>query len=127
MLSEVARRADPRCRFVEQTEGCREDALAVEVVATQGRGDPPARVGERRRELESARELAAVTTLAPARVVEVLTATGIVDAGRLDVGVRIDGDPDVLPRGRNDEVMNALAIGRRRAPTLLVEIAESVA
>ena len=53
----------------------------------RARRHPPARGGQRLRQRERARELAAVASLAPPRVVQVLAPAGVVDADRLDVGV----------------------------------------
>ena len=114
---EVPRRADARRRLVEQPERCREHALAVESVAAQGGRHAPARARQRLGERERARELAAVAARAPLRVVQVLAPTGLVDADGLDVAVRLDRDPDVLPGGRDDEVVDALAIGLADAAT----------
>ena len=68
-----------------------------------------ARGGQPLGELEHAVVLLAVAGLVPGLVVEVLP-TGIVGANGLDVPVAVGADPDVLPRGRDDERLGPLAV-----------------
>src|SRR5688572_22998901 len=62
-------------------------------------------------ELEHLLELAPVLLRPPRIVVEVLLAPGVVEAGRLDVPLRVGADPDFPPRRRDRELPDALERG----------------
>ena len=59
-------------------------------------------------------ELLPVAQLAPARVVEVLLASGGVDSGRLEMPEGIRADPDVLPCRRNRQLLDPQECPRDR-------------
>src|SRR4029078_6945520 len=98
--------ADAEEAAVEQAHGAREDVLAPHVVALHLALDVVAEVGQRPGERDHVRELLLVPALAPARVVEVLLATAVVEAGRLDVAAGVGADPDLVPRRRDDELVD---------------------
>ena len=58
---------------------------------------------------------------------EVLAAARVVDTGRLHVPVGVRSDPDVLPRGRDDEANGTLAGRRVDGPTPFIDERESSA
>ena len=66
----------------------------------------PAHIGQRLRHLQHPVELLLVAFLLPFLVVEVLAAAGRVGADGLDVPVGVRADPDLLPRGRDDQVLD---------------------
>src|SRR5690348_563572 len=73
-------------------------------------------------------ELAGVPRRAPFRVVTVLLAAARVPSGRLQMTARVRADPDVLVRGRNREVLDALDDRRiANARAIGVEIEKSPA
>jgi hypothetical protein len=77
-------------------------------------------------EIKHVVELRAVTQLAPARVVQVLLAPGVVVARRLRLPHRVGADPHVLPRGRDRELLEAqqlVGVGGRLA--VGVEVGEA--
>src|SRR5919106_6813721 len=59
-------------------------------------------------EAEHLVELLLVAALAPAHVVEVLAPAGRVGSHGLDMPLRVGADPDLVPRGRDDQVADAL-------------------
>ena len=71
-------------------------------------------VGQRGRHLQHPVELLLVALLLPLLVVEVLATARGVGSDRLDVAVRVRADPDLLPRGRDHQVLDALQALRRR-------------
>ena len=74
-------------------------------------GDPLPDRDQRRREVGEASELLGVGDLPPASVVQVLLPAGVVDAGRLEVGIGLGGDPHVAPRGWDHERSDPLTVG----------------
>ena len=64
----------------------------------------------------------------PIIVVAVLLATGGVDAGRLHMTARVGADPDVIPGGRDREIVDPLDHGRIVDPgTVVLVVAEAAA
>jgi hypothetical protein len=108
VLHGVVLGADPKEAAVEQADGARADVVEAHVVALDLRLDALAQRRERPREGEHVVELLLVAAGAPAWVVEVLLAAGGVGAGRLDVAPGVRADPDVLPRRRDHELLDAL-------------------
>jgi hypothetical protein len=125
----VLLRADPEEAAVEQPHGAGEHALAGELVARLQVGGHA--VAQRRQvlgEVEHLVELLGVAPGAPVRVVEVLLATGRVDAGGLDVAAVPRADPDVLPGRRDAEAADARDdVGLVDRVALLVEVGEPAA
>ena len=78
-----------------------------EVAARQVVLDAGAQLRQRAGEDDHVLELGLVAAGAPARVVEVLLAAALVDAGGLDVAAGIRADPHVLPRGRDHQLVDA--------------------
>ena len=60
------------------------------------------------REVQETLELRALLRRAEARVVEVLAPAGRVGSHRLDMPQRVGADPDLVPRGRDDQLADAL-------------------
>jgi hypothetical protein len=121
--------ADPEEAEVEQADRAREHSLADEPAPLQVALQPPAHAGQLGGELEHHLELLAITMLAPAVVVAILLAPGIVEPRRLDVPVRERAYPNVLPRRREDELVDPLEGLRVRDPLgrLLVDVGEAAA
>src|SRR6202012_5158440 len=80
-----------------------------------------------RGEVEHRVVLFLVPLLPPARVVHVLAASGGIEADRLDMTVRPRADPDFLPGGRDDQVLDpGQFLGGYRL-AVRVQIAETAA
>src|SRR3954447_2154095 len=107
VLDRVVLRPDAEEAPVEQAQRGGEDALVAHVVALEVGLDALAQAGERASEAQHLVELLLVATLAPLGVVEVLLAPPLVDAGGLDVAAWVWADPHVLPRGRDDQLVDA--------------------
>jgi hypothetical protein len=123
---QIARRADPRRGLIQQAERGGEHALPIQVGSSQGRRHAAAGLGKGGGELECPRELAPVPPLAPPRVVQVLTPSGVIDPDRLNVSHRVDRDPHVVPRRRDHQLLDPFAVvGIGRGP-LRIDVAESV-
>ena len=107
--------ADAEEAAVEQPHRAGQHALAGELVGGLQVGlDLLAQPRQRLREARHLVELLGVPAGAPGVVVAVLLAPRGVDAGGLQVPVRIRTDPDVLPRRRDAELADAvdhLALG----------------
>src|SRR6185312_2437679 len=89
---------------VEQPHRARQNASAVDLGAFEVVRDALAQLRQRAGEAGHVVELLGVAALAPALVVQVLLASGGVDARRLQVAERVRADPDVLPRRRDAEL-----------------------
>ena len=120
--------ADPEEAAVQQPHGAGQHVVAVELVAGEVRGDALAQRGQRAGELDHVVELLLVAALAPARVVQVLLAPAVVDAGGLDVAARVRADPDVLPGRRDHQLVDPLQhLGVGDALAVGVEVLEPLA
>ncbi len=100
-----------------------EHPVALQSAATQIGGDLSAHVWQPGRHLQHPVELLLGPLLLPLLVIEVLTSAGHIGPDRLDVPVGMRADPHLLPRRRDDEILDALqcfAIGDRSAVGLLV-------
>src|SRR4051794_37074941 len=110
VLDGVVLGADAEEAAVEQAHGGGEHALAAQVVvvgALEVALDAGPHAGQRAGEAQHVVELLLVAALAPGTVVQVLLAPAGVEARRLDVTARVRADPHVLPRRRDDEVVDA--------------------
>jgi hypothetical protein len=117
--------ADAEEAAVQQAGRDRQDVLPREVVALEVRLDTLAQRGQRPRELDHVLELLAIARGAPLRVVEVLLAAALVDARGLDVSAGVRADPHVLPRRRDDELVDpGQELLLVDAITLLVDVGE---
>jgi hypothetical protein len=111
VLVRVLLTAHPEHPDVEETDGCGQYRLSLEIIdVPQPARQTPAKPGEQIGELEHPLELGAIAVLAPARVIQVLPASGGVDTGGLQVAERVRADPHVFPRRRDDQVSDALEI-----------------
>src|SRR4051812_1642347 len=109
-LLRVALPADPEPRAVDQARGNRADPLAVERVVVHVLRH---RRSELRQLLREADELVVLRLLLlrpKRRVVEVLPPAGGIQADRLQLPGRARRDPDVLPRRRDHERLDALEL-----------------
>jgi len=104
--------ADTDQRLLEQADDGGEDALAGERRPFHVGRHPAANARQRRAELDEMVVLRFITRGAPRGVVAVLLASARVAAGRLNVTVVGRTNPDVRPRRRNRECVDA--IERRR-------------
>src|SRR5207302_7593533 len=103
----------------------RTDAVAVKLVVVEMLHHCRPKRGEPFPETDQPLELGAVLFGAVIRVVDVLLPTRLVEAGRLELRARARRDPNVFPRRRNRESLDAL--DRRRVANLAtapVEIAK---
>ncbi len=93
---------------IEQPQPQRQHPLAGQTPGGQVLGDsgPPGR--QLGGQLQHPVELLLRAFLLPRAVVQVLAATGRVDADGLDVAVGVGRDPHFLPRRRNDQILDAL-------------------
>ena len=87
--------ADPEVAEVEQPYGDGAGAVRRHALGAEVDEHPLARLRQRLAELEHPVELLGVPPGPPLRVVEVLPPAGVVGADRLQVTVRLRGDPDV--------------------------------
>ena len=97
--------------------------VALQSAAPQIGRDLSAHVGQRGRHLQHPVELLLGAVLLPFLVVQVLASAGRIGPDRLDVPVGIGADPHVLPRRRDDEIIDALqrrGVGDRRAVGVVI-------
>src|SRR5205085_8161808 len=118
--------ADPEHPDVEQAHGAGQNLLKAHLIALQIGGHPATKLRKQSGEEQHALELLTVPVLAPARVVQVLLATGRIYSGRLEMAARVRADPDVPPRRRDRQVAQALE-GLRLAqpPPVLAHVYEA--
>ena len=88
-------------------KGQGEHTIPIESASAQIRRNASAHIRQRLRHLQHPVELLLVAFLLPLLVIQVLAAARGIGADRLDVAVRMRADPDVLPRGRNDQILDA--------------------
>src|SRR3954453_21862235 len=100
--------ADAEEPAVEQPHRAGQHALPRQPVArVEIRRHPLAQVRQRGREAHHVVEFLLVAPPPPVVVVAVLLAAGVIDAGRLEVPVRVRADPHVAPRGRDRQLADA--------------------
>jgi len=99
---------------VDQMQGHREHALAVQSAAAEVGCDPISPLGQRRGELEHAVELLLGAFLLPHGVIEVLAASRGVGAHRLDMSVAVGADPDFSATPVVSPVRESVAASLRR-------------
>jgi hypothetical protein len=118
--------ADPDHRLLEQADDRGEHFFARQAALAEVGAGALADLRQRLGEGEQPSVLHLVARVAPPRVIAVLLAAARVAPGRLHVAARIGADPDVGPRRRDRERVDALnlrAIGDGAAAR--VDIAES--
>jgi hypothetical protein len=105
--SDVFLVADPHQRLIEEHHDAGQHLLAAEAGAGEVPGDGAADAGQRAAEPPQVFELLAVPPLAEPGVIEVLLSPAGIASGGLQVPVTMRTDPNVLPGGWNDELLNA--------------------
>lgn len=100
-------RSDAEGAGVEHAERSRQGSFARRLGRSQVHRDPAPRGGKRLGEPERPIELYAVLLHTPARVIEVLPATGSIHARRLDMSVGVGRDPNLRPSQRDPEMFDA--------------------
>jgi hypothetical protein len=123
----VVLRADAEEAAVQQPDGAGQHPLARQPVRRgEVGGDPLAQRRQRPGEGDHLVELLLVAAPAPVVVVAVLLAARLVRADRLQVAVGVRADPDVVPRGRDHELGDALEhLGLVDAAAVLVDVEEA--
>jgi hypothetical protein len=127
VLLGVAVRAEPEAAQVDQPDGRGERAVAVDAGGAgevEVGAEPAADVGEPGGHLDHPVELRLVPLRPPHRVVQVLPPAGVVGAHGLQVRVRVRRDPDVAPRGRDDQRLDALDLRLPERAAVHVEVTE---
>ncbi len=125
VLLRVVLGADPKEAEIQQPDRAGEHPVARQALQREVVRHPLAQLRQRAGEADHRIELLAVATLAPAVVVAVLLAPGIVHPRRLDVAHRIWTDPDFVPGGRDGQLADALHHARLAdSPTVLVDVLE---
>src|SRR5690606_724947 len=103
--------ADAEERLVEEADGEGENLVAAQLSPPEVALDAAAERGQGLPEGDHPVELDPAAHLAPALVVAVLLAALLVAAGGLEVAVRERADPDLVPRRRDRERLDPLALG----------------
>jgi hypothetical protein len=96
--------ADPEEAAIEQPQRARQHLPPAELLTAQVLADHLSQTRKSACEVEHLVELLLVAPRAPARVVEVLLASRGVDAGGLQMTIRVRADPDIGPGGRDREL-----------------------
>ena len=118
---------DAEPRVVDERDGERAGPVPFVRPERQMRGECLAQFRQSLAEHHEPVVLALLLRCAERRVVEVLAPAGPVDSGRLELRPRVRRDPDVLPRRRDDEAVDALErllVGDR--PIVRVDVAKAL-